>query len=368
MNLIAGQRVSDCWLLQVVRPSYVLGGRAMEIVYSDGELQHYINQAVQVEPGRPILIDKFLEEAVEVDVDAIADCQGNVVIGGIMEHIEQAGVHSGDSACRIPPTGIGSQALAKIRETTHQLATALNVAGLMNIQFAVQGETVYLLEANPRASRTVPFVAKATGLPLAAIAARVMAGKSLPELGVNAEPVPEQVAVKEAVLPFDKFLDSDILLGPEMCSTGEAMGIDRDFAGAFAKAELAAYQHLPVSGTVLVLASEAAAAEMLPILKEFVALGFDLATVAPAHLSFEALDAQIAPGSVYLFWKPALSAIAGGEIDLLIDVSGYRDAQPMRRQALACRLPVITTVRGAEANAIAIRALQSGQLGVSSCF
>jgi carbamoyl-phosphate synthase large subunit len=310
-----------------------------------------------------------LEEAVEVDVDAIADCQGNVVIGGIMEHIEQAGVHSGDSACRIPPTGIGSQALAKIRETTHQLATALNVVGLMNIQFAVQGETVYLLEANPRASRTVPFVAKATGLPLAAIAARVMAGKSLPELGVNAEPVPEKVSVKEAVLPFDKFLDSDILLGPEMCSTGEAMGIDRDFAGAFAKAELAAYQHLPVSGTVLVLASETAAAEMLPILKEFVALGFDLATVAPAHLSFEALDSQIALfGCVYLSWNAALSAIAEGEIDLLIDVSGYRDAQPMRRQALACRLPVITTVRGAEANAIAIRALQSGQLGVSSCF
>ncbi|MEL6765146.1 MAG: carbamoyl-phosphate synthase large subunit, partial [Cyanobacteria bacterium J06607_6] len=236
----------------VVRPSYVLGGRAMEIVYSDRELEHYMTYAIQLEPERPILIDKFLEEAIEVDVDAIADATGTVVIGGIMEHIEQAGIHSGDSACSIPTITLPEASLTTIREWTVKLARRLNVIGLMNIQFAVKGDQVYILEANPRASRTVPFVSKATGLPLAKIAVQVMSGKTLAELGVMEEVIPHYISVKEAVLPFDRFPGTDTILGPEMRSTGEVMGIDTDFGKAFAKAELGASQRLPREGTVFI--------------------------------------------------------------------------------------------------------------------
>ncbi|MFM7576338.1 MAG: ATP-grasp domain-containing protein, partial [Microcystaceae cyanobacterium] len=200
----------------VVRPSYVLGGRAMEIVYSDEELERYMTYAVQIEPDHPILIDKFLENAIEVDVDSLTDHTGKVVIGGIMEHIEEAGIHSGDSACSIPYTSLSEPVLATIRQWTEQLAKALNVVGLMNIQYAVQGEQVYILEANPRASRTVPYVSKATGRPLAKIASLVMSGKTLAELNVTEELIPKHVAVKEAVLPFAKFPGADTLLGPEM--------------------------------------------------------------------------------------------------------------------------------------------------------
>uniref|UniRef100_A0ACD5GZ95 ATP-grasp domain-containing protein n=1 Tax=Desertifilum tharense IPPAS B-1220 TaxID=1781255 RepID=A0ACD5GZ95_9CYAN len=196
----------------VVRPSYVLGGRAMEIVYSDSDLERYMTYAVQVEPEHPILIDKFLEKAIEVDVDAIADRTGNVVIGGIMEHIEQAGIHSGDSACSIPTMTLSAPVLDKIRQWTIQLAKALNVIGLMNIQFAVQGDQVYILEANPRASRTVPFVSKAIGIPLAKYASRVMSGETLEDLNFTSEIIPRHISVKEAVLPFDKFPGSDTLL------------------------------------------------------------------------------------------------------------------------------------------------------------
>ena len=241
----------------VVRPSYVLGGRAMEIVYSDMELERYMTFAVQVEPEHPILIDKFLENAVEVDVDAIADHTGRVVIGGIMEHIEQAGIHSGDSACSLPTVSLPPVVLEKIRTWTVQLAKALKVIGLMNIQFAVVGTQgyspqVYILEANPRASRTVPYVSKATGVPLAGLASRIMGGETLESLGLTQEPIPTHIAVKEAVLPFEKFAGTDTILGPEMRSTGEVMGIDVDFGKAFAKAELGAGQRLPLSGTVFV--------------------------------------------------------------------------------------------------------------------
>ncbi|MGB5635174.1 MAG: carbamoyl-phosphate synthase large subunit, partial [Waterburya sp.] len=224
----------------VVRPSYVLGGRAMEIVYSDGDLEHYMNYAVQVEPEHPILIDKFLENAIEVDVDAIADHTDKVVIGGIMEHIEEAGVHSGDSACSLPHTSLSPLVLDTIRQWTIQLAQALKVIGLLNIQYAVQEQRVYILEANPRASRTIPYVSKAIGVPLAKLASRLMSGETLESVGFTSEKITQHIAVKEVVLPFNKFPGADTLLGPEMRSTGEVMGIDLDFGKAFAKAELAA--------------------------------------------------------------------------------------------------------------------------------
>ncbi|WP_390883410.1 carbamoyl-phosphate synthase large subunit [Kovacikia minuta] len=260
----------------VVRPSYVLGGRAMEIVYSDTELERYMTYAVQVEPDHPILIDKFLENAVEVDVDAIADHTGQVVIGGIMEHIEQAGIHSGDSACSIPALFLSPAALDQIRTWTVQLAKALKVVGLMNIQFAVQGEQVYIIEANPRASRTVPFVSKAIGVPLAKMAARIMSGKTLEALNFTQEIIPQHVSVKEAVLPFEKFPGTDTILGPEMRSTGEVMGIDANFGASFAKAELAANQRLPLSGTVFVSMNNRDKAAVVPVVKDLMELGFEI--------------------------------------------------------------------------------------------
>ena len=260
----------------VVRPSYVLGGRAMEVVYSDQDLEHYMTYAVQVAPDHPILVDKFLENAVEVDVDAIADSTGAVVIGGIMEHIEQAGIHSGDSACSLPAITLDDASLATIRDWTVKLAKRLEVVGLMNIQFAVKEEQVYILEANPRASRTVPFVSKATGLPLAKLAVQVMSGKTLADLGVTDEVLPAHISVKEAVLPFEKFPGTDTLLGPEMRSTGEVMGIDVDFGKAFAKAELGANQHLPEAGTVFVSMNDRDKQAVIPIAQSLADLGFNL--------------------------------------------------------------------------------------------
>ncbi|MFQ3628294.1 MAG: carbamoyl-phosphate synthase large subunit, partial [Cyanobacteriota bacterium] len=261
----------------VVRPSYVLGGRAMEIVYSDKDLERYMTYAVQVEPDHPILVDQYLENAIEVDVDAIADATGHVVIGGIMEHIEQAGIHSGDSACSIPTVTLGPDTLETIRTWTTKLAKALNVVGLMNVQYAIQGtvegDVVYILEANPRASRTVPFVSKAIGKPLAKLASLVMAGKTLAELNFTQEIIPKHIAVKEAVLPFSKFPGTDIILGPEMRSTGEVMGIDTDFGKAFAKAELAASQVLPLGGTVFVSMNDRDKQAAVPVVKDLQALG-----------------------------------------------------------------------------------------------
>ena len=260
----------------VVRPSYVLGGRAMQIVYSDADLKHYMTYAVEIEPERPILIDKFLENAIEVDVDALCDQTGKVVIGGIMEHIEQAGIHSGDSACSIPYNSLPESAVATIRDWTQKLAKALKVVGLMNIQYAVQGEQVYIIEANPRASRTVPYVSKATGVPLAKVASLVMSGKSLESLGVVNETIPKHIAVKEAVLPFNKFPSTDTLLGPEMRSTGEVMGIDSDFGKAFAKAEIGAGVDLALTGTVFVSMNERDKKAIVPVVQDFIELGFKI--------------------------------------------------------------------------------------------
>lgn len=355
----------------VVRPSYVLGGRAMEIVYSDTELERYMTYAVQVEPDHPILIDKFLENAIEVDVDAIADHTGQVVIGGIMEHIEQAGIHSGDSACSLPTTSLAPAALDTIRTWTVQLAKALNVIGLMNIQFAVQGDQVYILEANPRASRTVPFVSKAIGLPLAQIAARVMSGQSLASLNFTEERIPQHLSVKEAVLPFEKFPGTDTILGPEMRSTGEVMGIDTDFGKAFAKAALAAGQRLPLSGTVFVSMSDRDKVAAVSVVRDLVDLGFKVVAtdgtrrVLQEHGLEVELILKLHEGRPHV-----LDAIKNEKIQLILNTPSGEEAQTdarlIRRSALTYKIPIITTLAGAKATAAAIRSLQSQPLDVKA--
>ncbi|NES96988.1 MAG: carbamoyl-phosphate synthase large subunit, partial [Desertifilum sp. SIO1I2] len=356
----------------VVRPSYVLGGRAMEIVYSDSDLERYMTYAVQVEPEHPILIDKFLEKAIEVDVDAIADRTGNVVIGGIMEHIEQAGIHSGDSACSIPTMTLSAPVLDKIRQWTIQLAKALNVIGLMNIQFAVQGDQVYILEANPRASRTVPFVSKAIGIPLAKYASRVMSGETLEDLNFTSEIIPRHISVKEAVLPFEKFPGSDTLLGPEMRSTGEVMGIDTDFGKGFAKAELAANQRLPLSGTVLVSMSDRDKESVVSVVKELAELGFSVSATEGTRKAL----VQQGVENVKLVLKlhegrpNILDEIKNEKIQLILNTPSGEEAQAdgrkIRRSALAYKIPIITTIAGAKATADAIRSLKSQPLEVKA--
>jgi len=264
----------------LVRPSFVLGGRAMQIVYSDTELQHYMRFAVEASPERPVLVDKFLEDATEVDVDCIADVglpNGNtIVIGGMLEHIEFAGVHSGDAAMVLPPHSLSEKVINIIREYTHAMARELKVVGLMNVQYAVKDEVVYVLEVNPRASRTVPFVSKAIGVPLAKVAARVMAGKTLKELGVTEEIRPKYWAVKESVFPFNRFHGQDILLSPEMRSTGEVMGLDADLGVAYAKSQMAANSPLPTSGKVFISVSDMHKQHVAGVAKQFADLGFEI--------------------------------------------------------------------------------------------
>jgi carbamoyl-phosphate synthase large subunit len=355
----------------VVRPSYVLGGRAMEIVFSDADLERYMTYAVLVEPDHPILIDKFLENAIEVDVDAIADQEGNVVIGGIMEHIEQAGIHSGDSACSIPTFTLSAPVLDVIRTWTVQLAKALKVIGLMNIQFAVQGEQVYIIEANPRASRTVPFVSKAIGIPLAKMAVRVMSGETLASLGFTQEVIPKHVSVKEAVLPFDKFPGTDTILGPEMRSTGEVMGIDTDFGKAYAKAELAASQRLPREGTVFVSMNDRDKVAAVPVVKDLIDMGLKIvATEGTRKVLLEHglkvdLVLKLHEGRPHV-----LDWIKNGQVQLIVNTpvgaTAQIDDRLIRRTALTHKIPTITTIAGAKAAAAAVRSLQSQPLGVKA--
>ena len=355
----------------VVRPSYVLGGRAMEIVYSDAELEHYMTHAVQVEPDHPILIDKFLENAIEVDVDAIADQSGEVVIGGIMEHIEQAGVHSGDSACTLPTLSLSESTLAIIRDWTLKLAKRLQVVGLMNLQLAVQGEQVYILEANPRASRTVPFVSKAIGVPLAQVAARLMAGQSLGDVGITSERIPTHIAVKEAVLPFEKFAGTDTILGPEMRSTGEAMGIDLDFGHAFAKAQLSAHQRLPRSGTVFVSMNDRDKQAIIPVVEDLIDLGFNIVATAGTQKILRNHGLTIANVLKIHEGRPhVLDWIKNQQVQLILNTPSGGEAQSdgrrLRRSALAYKIPVITTIAAAKATAAAIRTLQSEPMKVQA--
>ncbi|MEA5594325.1 carbamoyl-phosphate synthase large subunit [Rivularia sp. UHCC 0363] len=358
----------------VVRPSYVLGGRAMEIVYSDTELERYMTYAVQVEPEHPILVDKFLENATEVDVDAIADSTGHVVIGGIMEHIEQAGIHSGDSACALPTISLPQAVLTQIRNSTIKLAQALKVVGLMNVQFAVVGvqsysPQVYILEANPRASRTIPFVSKATGVPLAKLASLIMSGKTLEELGFTEEVIPTHIAVKEAVLPFNKFPGTDTILGPEMRSTGEVMGIDSDFGRAYAKAEMGAGEHIPLSGTVFVSMSDRDKAAAVPVVKEFIELGFSVMATSGTRrvLQENGLDINLVL-KLHEGRPHVLDAIKNRQIQLIINTPSGQEAQSdgrlIRRTALSYKIPILTTIAGAKATLAAIRSLQNNTLDV----
>jgi len=353
----------------LVRPSYVLGGRAMEVVYEVEGLRRYMERALDAAPDRPILIDKFLDDAIELDVDAISDGQ-QVVIGGIMEHIERAGVHSGDSACSLPTHSIPGPVLDEVRRQAQALALELGVVGLMNVQFAVKSGEVYILEVNPRASRTVPFVSKAIGVPLAKLAARVMGGRSLSELGFTDEIVPEHVSVKEAVFPFAKFPGVDTLLGPEMKSTGEVMGIGASFGSAFAKAQIAAGTVLPLNGAVFVSVCDEDKAAVLPTVARLAQAGFRIvATRGTAeYLQENGLDVEVI-NKVHEGSPHVADAIERGEITMVINTPlGFgpnRDSFRIRRSALECRVPYFTTVAGAAAAAEGVELLQREALTVS---
>ncbi len=346
----------------IVRPSYVLGGRAMKIVYDRSGLESFSRLAILASPEHPILIDKFLEDAIEVDVDAICDGE-TTVIGGIMEHIEAAGVHSGDSACVLPPFSLDRTMLAELTRATKAMAAELQVVGLMNVQYAIKGRQLYVLEVNPRASRTVPFVSKATGVPLAKLATKVMLGRSLKSLGFDREPSPAHVSVKEAVLPFDRFPDVDTLLGPEMKSTGEVMGIDAQFGQAYAKAQLAAGQKLPTCGTVFISVKDNDKSAVLPVAAQFHAIGFRImATRGTARL----LTANSIPNEtvhkVSMGRPHVVDAIKNGEVQLVINTGSgetpRQDGYMIRRAAIKFGIPYATTLAGASAMCRGITALK----------
>jgi carbamoyl-phosphate synthase large subunit len=362
----------------VVRPSYVLGGRGMEVVYSDVELEDYMRRAIIIEPEHPVLIDQFLEGAIEVDVDAIADQLGNVTIGGIMEHIEEAGIHSGDSACSIPTFSLPPEVLATIRKWTISLAKSLNVVGLMNIQYAVQlnnnnlkESKVFILEANPRASRTVPYVSKAINVPLVNYASRIMAGATLAELGLTEEVIPKHISIKEAVLPFAKFAGTDTILGPEMRSTGEVMGIDTEFGRAFAKAQLGAGTHLPLEGTVFISVNDRDKSGISTVAEAFVELGFKVVATEGTHKILRRNSIESKQVLKVHEGRPNISDIMkNGQIQLIINSPSGEEAKTdgkmIRRTAMAYKIPVITTLAGAKAAIAAIKALQTGGISVTA--
>ncbi len=358
----------------LLRPSYVLGGRAMEIIYDEPALVRYVTRALEVSPGKPVLIDKFLEDAVEVDVDALCDGR-RTIIGGVMQHIEQAGVHSGDSACVIPPYSLPEPVVEAIREQTRALARELKVCGLMNVQFAITGldgrgePQIYVLEVNPRASRTVPFVSKAVGLPLARYAALVMVGYTLDELGVEEPPTPRHFSCKESVLPFNKFPGVDIVLGPEMRSTGEVMGIDDDFPMAFAKSMLAAGTPLPLAGTIFVSVNDRDKQRIVPIAREFAALGYRIISTRGTgqHLKAAGIPVDIIP-KIQEGRPNLLDLMRNGEVALIINTPsgrGYHtDEGKIRSTAVQLGVTCITTLPAAEAAVQACRALRQRQIQV----
>jgi len=356
----------------LVRPSYVLGGRAMEIVYDEAGLRDYLERTENgstpptLQASRQIYLDRFLEDAAEVDVDALCDGE-EVWIGGIMQHVEEAGVHSGDSACVLPPHSLGHEMLHAIREHTRGIALALGVVGLLNVQFAVHGGELYVIEANPRASRTVPFVSKATGVPLAKMACRVMLGARIAELGLPADPMAgDHVAVKEAVLPFDRLAGSDALLGPEMRSTGEVMGVGRDFPTAFAKAQAAAGARLPGEGTVFITVADRDKPAALGIAAQLHDLGLRIVAtrgtaqaIARMGVPVETLN-KIGEGSPHV-----VDEIERGAVDLVINTpvgTGARaDGYEIRRAAIARGIPCVTTLSGGMAAARAIASARAGK-------
>src|SRR6267378_3708444 len=360
----------------LVRPSFVLGGRAMQIVYSDAELQHYMRFAVEASPERPVLVDKFLEDATEVDVDCITHVgrfskhkQGTIDIGGMLEHIEYAGVHSGDAAMVLPPHTLSQKVMQTIRDYTHAMARELKVIGLMNVQYAVKGETVYVLEVNPRASRTVPFVSKAIGVPLAKLAAKVMAGKTLKELGFTQEFWPKYWAVKESVFPFNRFHGQDILLSPEMRSTGEVMGLDADLGIAYAKSQMAANAPLPMSGRVFISVSDAHKHEVAGVGRQFAALGFELVATSGTAAVLEKAEMKVQRIFKVSEGRPnALDLLKNREIQLVINTPAGEtpraDEIKIRTTAVYTGTPIMTTISGAKAAALGIAALRKNGYGV----
>ncbi len=350
----------------VVRPSYVLGGRAMEIVHEQKDLERYMREAVKVSNDSPVLLDRFLNDATEVDVDALSDGK-QVIIGGIMEHIEQAGVHSGDSACSLPPHSLSEKIQDEMRRQTEMMARGLSVVGLMNVQFAIQGQNddavVYVLEVNPRASRTVPFVSKATGLPLAKIAARCMAGRSLAEQGIVGEVIPPYYSVKEAVFPFIKFPGVDTILGPEMKSTGEVMGVGRSFAEAFVKSQLAAGTRLPRSGKVFISVKPGDKLKAVEVARELSELGFNLVATRGTAAAIAAAGIPVTVVNKVTEGRPhVVDMIKNNEISMIVNSveekrSAITDSRSIRTSALAARVTVYTTVEGARAACAGMRHL-----------
>ena len=363
----------------VVRPSYVLGGRAMEIVHEQRDLERYMREAVKVSNDSPVLLDRFLSDAIECDVDCVRDTQGRTFIGGVMEHIEQAGVHSGDSACSLPPYYLSAATVEEIKRQTRAMAQALNVVGLMNVQFAIQEQSqpdgskkdvIYVLEVNPRASRTVPFVSKASGVQLAKVAARCMAGQTLDQQGIGAEITPPYFSVKEAVFPFVKFPGVDTILGPEMKSTGEVMGVGKTFGEAFLKAQVAAGEKLPVSGKVFLTVKNSDKPTAIKIARQLREMGFDLvATRGTAKAIVEAgIDCAVV-NKVVEGRPHIVDMLKNDEITMVINTVEERrnaiaDSRAIRISALAARVTTFTTIAGAEAVVEGMRYIDT--LGVIS--
>jgi len=362
----------------LVRPSFVLGGRAMQIVYSDAELQYYMRFAVEASPERPVLVDKFLEDATEVDVDCIADvgrfddpAAGTIVIGGMLEHIEYAGVHSGDAAMVLPPHSLSKSAMEKIREYTHAMARELKVIGLMNVQYAIKDETVFVLEVNPRASRTVPFVSKAIGVPLAKLAAKLMAGKTLQELGFTQEIWPNYWAVKESVFPFNRFHGQDILLGPEMRSTGEVMGLDADLGIAYAKSQIAAGAPLPMNGRVFISLSDVHKQHGPEVARLFADLGFEIVSTSGTAAVLEKAGLKVQRVFKLNEGRPnTVDLLKNREIHLVINTpsgqSPRADEVRIRTTAVYTGTPIMTTLSGAKAAALGIAALKKSGYAVKT--
>jgi carbamoyl-phosphate synthase large subunit len=355
----------------LVRPSYVLGGRAMQIVYDREDLESYMGEAVRVSPEHPILVDQFLEDALEIDVDAIADGE-RVVVGGVMEHVEKAGVHSGDSACALPPYSLGDDQVETITAQTRALARELGVVGLLNIQFAIKNETVFVLEVNPRSSRTVPFVSKAIGVPLAKLATRIMLGATLRELSFTEEREVGHIAVKEAVFPFVKFPGVDVILGPEMKSTGEVMGIDRDFRKAYVKSQIAAGSPLPTSGKVFLSVKNRDKRAVLQIAKRLAEMGFALVATAGTAKALvrQGMAVEVIHKVAEGYRPNIVDLMKRGEIALVFntpeDGRARKDSSIIRRTAVMQKIPYYTTVDGAQAAIGGIEALLKGEHVVQS--
>ncbi len=354
----------------LVRPSYVLGGRAMGIVYDEKDLHHYIAEATKVSPDAPVLIDRYLEDSFELDVDAVGDGE-RMVIGGIMEQIEEAGVHSGDSACVLPPLKVSEYHLNIIRDYVERIGLRIGVKGLMNVQMAIKDEIVYVLEVNPRASRTTPFVSKATGVPLAKIAARIAAGQTLLQIGFTEEPELDGFFVKEVVLPFGKFPSALVQLGPEMRSTGEVMGHASSFGHAYAKAAMGAGERLPLSGRVLITVNDNDKANAIKIARDLHRLGFELVGTRGTAEFLSRFGVPTATVNKVSEGSPhTVDMIKSGAVALVINTIlgsvSYADGQAIRAAAIASRVPLLTTLSAASAAVSGIRAMQSKGLSVRS--